>query len=258
MALTGPGALTSGKERKQQDAQFNKARKDLFKKGNSIHAKLDIKVRISLWYNSRLHEYSSAADIPSSLGDSDSTSMQLWTPKDFVSISPETSKNPGVKGEESANDPELYHIASQVMGIVNQDTPGLTDTGSAQETPSEPTLVDPAEQPPIIDLTTPEPETSSQKTKQPPIVDLTTPEPTASRKRANTHNLSPHRQLRRRKLGPAWTDFDPGKEPESPPSWQRRMDKHFGLSSATQSSIGGVGGAVRRTSTRHLRRATPY
>jgi hypothetical protein len=36
------------------------------------------------------------------------------------------------------------------------------------------------------------------------------------------------------------------------------MDKHFGLSSATQSSIGGVGGAVRRTSTRHLRRATPY
>ncbi|KAH8754813.1 hypothetical protein F5883DRAFT_182946 [Diaporthe sp. PMI_573] len=239
MVDTKPAAVVSGKNTKPQTAHFTKARRDLFRHANDVHATLDIKVRVSLWYNGELYEYASGDDVCSSaLGNSNSTKLlRTWTPEDFVPISRGASISPGDDGDLSANDTELYHITSQVQGIIEQDNPGPTDAGSVQKITTELTLVDPAKQPPILDLTTPVPDTSSKKAI------LGTPSP-------------PRRQLRCRRLGPAVTDLKLEVEPESPHSW--RMDKHFGPSLAARLSTGGSDGVVRRTSNRHLRRHTTY
>lgn len=231
MVNTKPAAVVSGKDPKPQTALFNKARNDLFKRGNDVHAMLKMKVRVSLWYNGEMYEYASAADVCSSaLGKTNS-----WKPEDFVPISRAASIRPRDEDEVSANDTELYYIASQVRGIIKQSNPG--DTGSVRKTTTGSTLVDPAKQPPIFDLTTPDLETSS--------------------KRAISGTPSPHRQLRCRRLGPATTDFNLEEEPKKPNSLQRRIDKHFGPSLAARSSTSS-GGAMRRTSNRHWRRYTTY
>jgi hypothetical protein len=66
MVNTKPAAVVSGKDPKPQTALFNKARNDLFKRGNDVHAMLKMKVRVSLWYNGEMYEYASAADLRSS------------------------------------------------------------------------------------------------------------------------------------------------------------------------------------------------
>ncbi|KAH8754809.1 hypothetical protein F5883DRAFT_620741 [Diaporthe sp. PMI_573] len=79
MVNTKPAAVVSGKDPKPQTALFNKARNDLFKRGNDVHAVLKIKVRVSLWYNGEMYEYASAADVCSSaLGKVWTIVGELW------------------------------------------------------------------------------------------------------------------------------------------------------------------------------------
>lgn len=55
------------KELKPQMIYFTKAWKSLFRHGNNVHTTLDIKVRILLWYNGDLYEYTSDDDVRSSV-----------------------------------------------------------------------------------------------------------------------------------------------------------------------------------------------